>query len=466
MELRINDLTLIIKFDNINEEKSIKNFLTFKNSKNAFFGGSFHPEKVEDVCFLSKVKEYYVCFAGFAKELLIFAKQNNFEIKNFTDKRTHFKFQKKEWTHDELRKYFNPNFKYVEHQIKALDRMLKTNNGIIVAPTSAGKSSIISAYIRATKLPTLILVNKVMLGSQLMDGLREDGIDCGICSGQGIIDGTCMVSTIQSVKKIPYLDSFKALIVDECHNTSAETFQDFLKQFGCPMKFGFSASPYRTGDFYGYAKIRQFLGSPLVKIESSELIENKVMAKPHLFIVKHTPEKQEYMDYQIAYSEAIVENESRNNIISKIVNKYKTGVFIIVNILEHGEILKKMFPQAVFISGETPLEERKDVVKKFDNEEIPILIGTTILQEGISITHMKVMILACGGKSNVAILQKIGRSLRFKEGEKEEVDYYDFYDNCSILSKHSFTRVSLYKKAGYDDIKILDEDLKEIVKKN
>ena len=644
MELRINDLTLIIKFDNINEEKSIKSFLTFKNSKNAFFGGSFHPEKVENVCFLSKVKEYYVCFAGFAKELLIFAKQNNFEIKNFTDKRTHFKFQKKEWTHDELRKYFNPNFKYVEHQIKALDRMLKTNNGIIVAPTSAGKSSIISAYIRATKLPTLILVNKVMLGSQLMDGLREDGIDCGICSGQGIIDGTCMVSTIQSVKKIPYLDSFKALIVDECfpgntkvltengyksisslvnnkstekvfsfnkktkkvelkpitnwmkketeydtfvkvyfsktsnntstpnhkyyvyddkniimkradelsigdkiityckdsskdkshiptcidyklfdcdkgfyeknteefynygykaitdiktitpkcktvynitvddnhnyfignslalvsncHNTSAETFQDFLKQFGCPMKFGFSASPYRTGDFYGYAKIRQFLGSPLVKIESSELIENKVMAKPHLFIVKHTPEKQEYMDYQIAYSEAIVENESRNNIISKIVNKYKTGVFIIVNILEHGEILKKMFPQAVFISGETPLEERKDVVKKFDNEEIPILIGTTILQEGISITHMKVMILACGGKSNVAILQKIGRSLRFKEGEKEEVDYYDFYDNCSILSKHSFTRVSLYKKAGYDDIKILDEDLKEIVKKN
>lgn len=57
---------------------------------------------------------------------------------------------------------------------------------------------------------------------------------------------------------------------------------------------------------------------------------------------------------------------------------------------------------------------------------------------------------------------KIGRSLRFKAGEKTEVDFYDFIDTARFLSKHSKMRVSLYKKAGYNDIKLLNGDLCEI----
>ena len=64
-----------------------------------------------------------------------------------------------------------------------------------------GKSSIISAFIRLTKLPTLVLVNKVTLGNQIREGLMADGIDCGICSGSGVRKGLNMISTIQSVKK-------------------------------------------------------------------------------------------------------------------------------------------------------------------------------------------------------------------------------------------------------------------------
>lgn len=139
MEIRLNDLTMIMKFSSIQEEKMIKKFVTFKDDKSAFFGGKFHPERVKDVCLGKDIKGYFVCFAGLCKEIMIFCKQNNINISSFEDKRTHFDFQKKEWTHDELRKYFNPNFKYVEHQIRALQAMINTNTGIIVAPTSAGK---------------------------------------------------------------------------------------------------------------------------------------------------------------------------------------------------------------------------------------------------------------------------------------------------------------------------------------
>lgn len=462
MQLSLNDLTLIIKFNNDIEKRLIKQFITFKDNSSAFFGGRFHAERVKDVCLGKEIKGYFVCFAGFAREIIIYAKQNNIPISSFEDKRTHFKFQQKKWTHDELRKYFNPNFKYVEHQIRTLQAMINTNTGIIKAPTSAGKSLIMSAFIRLSKLPTLILVNKVMLGSQLRDGFAKVGIDCGLCSGKGVEDGYCMVSTIQSVKKIPNLDKFKCILIDECHNASSSQFQDFLKQFSCALKYGFSASPARTGDYLGYAKIRQFIGSPIIQIESKELLENEVMAKPYIYLVKNECKQDEYVDYQTAYTEEIINSEKRNEIVKIISEKYGTGVLIVVNIVEHGRLLEELIPGAKFISGETPIDERQETIKAFDNGELPVLIGSTILQEGISITHMKAMILACGGKSNVAVLQKIGRSLRFKAGEKTEVDFYDFIDTARFLSKHSKMRVSLYKKAGYNDIKLLNGDLCEI----
>ena len=271
-------------------------------------------------------------------------------------------------------------------------------------------------------------------------------------------------SIIEQAKFLPLDGQYRIYIIDECHNASSNQFQDFLKVFGCPLKFGFSASPFRNGDYFGYAKLRQFLGSPIVNIKADELLENGVMAKPHIYLVKHCCNETEYLDYQSAYQEEVVKNKRRNLIAKTIYDKYKSGILIVVNIVEHGNILQELIPDSKFISGETPLEEREEAIKAFDEGRLPVLIGSTILQEGISITHMKAMVLLCSGKSNVAVLQKIGRSLRFKEGEKTEVDYYDIIDDAKFLSKHSKMRINLYKNAGFTDMKIVDEELNEIKK--
>ena len=75
MQLKLNDLTLIIKFDDDKEKKLIKKFITFKDDKSAFFGGKFHPEAVKEVCLGKDIREYFVCFAGLTKEIILFAKQ-------------------------------------------------------------------------------------------------------------------------------------------------------------------------------------------------------------------------------------------------------------------------------------------------------------------------------------------------------------------------------------------------------
>ncbi len=46
--------------------------------------------------------------------------------------------------------------------------------------------------------------------------LKKYGLDCGSCCGKGMREGYHMVSTIQSVKKIPFLNEFDCVITDEC----------------------------------------------------------------------------------------------------------------------------------------------------------------------------------------------------------------------------------------------------------
>ena len=121
------------------ELKKIKNYETYNDQKTGFSKGGFDPRRIKHVSLMKEIKGRLVGFAGLTKEIVLFCKNNNIKIDKFEDKRTHFDFQEKEYSREELREFFPKKFKYVEHQISALEAMLKTNKGIVTAPTSAGK---------------------------------------------------------------------------------------------------------------------------------------------------------------------------------------------------------------------------------------------------------------------------------------------------------------------------------------
>ena len=458
MKIRLTDRVCILNFKNDFEKKLMNKFLTYKDTSKCFTGGKYDPMKEQNVHFLkesSKAPGNFVCFAGFCKEIMLKAKDSGIEIEDFEDNRTHFDFQKKAWTHDELRELFDPNFKYVEHQIRTLQAMQKTNTALCVLPTSAGKSYIMAAFMKKTGLRTLVLNDRATLAMQLAEDFKKYGLDCGSCCGKGMREGYNMVSTIQSVKKIPFLNEFDCILADEVHKSSSNTFQEFLSAFGCPLKYGFSASP-NNGNFLNYAKIRQFFGSPCIDVSSSELVENEVMAKPiiKLIEVNHA----ETINYPSAYDE-LVHNEDRNNAIAKIASMYEDGVAILITHIEHGEILQEKIPGLVFIKGETPLTERMKILKDFNEGKIKKIVGSNILNEGISITNMKVLIMASGNKGLAQTTQKIGRVLRISKDKKEGI-FYDFIDKGNdFLLKHSKERVKIYKKNGFNDITVYDKDL-------
>ena len=458
IQLLLTDATIQISGDD-KELKRIEKFQTYDDNSACFSRAGYDIKKLKHVPLMKNIKGRLVGFAGLAKEVILFCKNNNIAIEHFDDKRTHFDFQDKEWTDEEL-KSFLPNFDYVEHQVRALRALLKTNKMIVCAPTSAGKSSIMAAWLKLTNLPTLILTDRATLGDQLAQDFRDKGIDCGFCSGNGVRQGYCMVSTIQSVKKLD-LTRFQMVLADEVHKHSSKTFQEFYASFGCPLKYGFSASP-SNGNLLDFARIRQQFGSIGIQIKSKELSDNGVMAKAKINLVK--VDCPETFDYPSANDLGIVHNKSRNNVIRNIVEKHREGgyICILTRILEHGQELEETIPGAVYLKGDDPLNKRLEIIKQFNNGEIPVLIGSSILNEGISISNMKVLIMASGGKAQTQTIQKIGRVLRITKEKKEGI-FYDFIDaGNKYLFKHSKQRVTLYKKEGYDDISILDSDLTKI----
>jgi superfamily II DNA or RNA helicase len=434
MDLIITDKLLTIKFNNKSEETEIKYFFTYDDNSHAFSTSGFNHMYVKKVCFIKYLKksDLYAGFAGLAKELLIYCKEHNIKF-TIQDKRTHIEYKE-----DNYAQYFP--FEYNEHQIRALQAMSKTNRGIIQATTSAGKGNIISAFIKLSKFKTLILVDRTLLATQLHERFKKDGIDCGLIGGGSNICKDVTICTIQSVKKLDGR-KFECVIQDEVHKGASKSFQEFYKSSEFIWWYGFSGTVF-NGDYLDFIKIRQFFGSIICDINAKELMDNKVIAKPNIYFIENKCE--ETMDWQSAYNLCIVNGKKRNKKIVEINNKYKDHILILVSRIEHGEVIKSLITDSVFLSGEDSNEIRINTIKDFEEGKIKTLVASDIFREGINIPTIQVLILAAGGQGISLSLQRCGRAIRTTENKKE-VDIYDFYDiENRFLQKWSNKRKRLY----------------------
>lgn len=446
MELYIDDKVVSFIYSNKIEEKIVRSNFTYEDMRNVFAGGVFDKRKIKSACLVRKRGKFNFLFSGFLYELLKLVKDSKIKVTLVKDKRTKFEHQKEEYT-DEYLKSLLPSFNYVDHQIQSLKAILKTSYGIIEAATGSGKTETFIAIIKLTKLPTLIIVNRVSLALQTYERIKKAGInDVGICYGKGYKDGKVMVSTIGSIKKITALNRFKLLVVDECHHMQSKVYQDFLKSTSFPLRYGFSATP-NSGDKHKWAMIKQFLGNVICNIEASKLIEKEVIALPIIKFIKVNC--QETMSWPEANYRCIIGNNQKNNLIKKIVEEHKLPTLILIRNIEHGELLNELIKDSVFVSGKDEPETRQKIIKDFSSGVINTVISSNIFNEGISINEIRLLIIASGGKSKIEVIQRLGRCFRIMPDKKEAL-VFDFFDEGNkYTERHSRQRINIYKKAGF-----------------
>ena len=371
-----------------------------------------------------------------------------------------------------------------DYQLESASIALKRGKGVIVLPTSAGKTLVIaliaSTILKEKDYNILILVPDIQLVQQTFQDFLEYGLSESLISkwtGNNAFSPTKIVvanSQILLSKKqnTDVLNRFNAVIIDECHKmASAEKISKLVKELKCKHIFGFTGSlPENQYDVWS---INRIFGSIVYQKKSIELRQDKFISKVRVVSIEMTYKniprftKPSMSEPTAGYEEEITwlhTNEYRSSVIAKISNKLETNTLILVDRIVHGEFLleylkNKTNKQIYFIQGSVEVEEREKMRALMEEQSDVICIAISkIFSTGISIKNLHNIIFAAIGKARIKIIQSIGRSLRLHH-TKNIATIFDIADVCLYYGeRHYQERIRLY---GTEKIPVSTTELSE-----
>lgn len=267
---------------------------------------------------------------------------------------------------------------------------------------------------------------------------------------------------------VEFLESVAIMIVDEAHHTSSDTWYTSLRKCkNAQYRVALTGSIDKKNELL-WQRMQAIFHKVVTRVSNNEMVERGISAKPTITMIPiKTIGKQDVnivgeKDYQRVYQVGIVNNTYRNEFITKLTaKKYQEGkgILIIVNFVEHGDILSEQLTDLKvphsFIHGEIEVEKREAELQRMKDGDLKVIIATSLIDEGVDISGINVLILGAGGKSLRQTLQRVGRVLRKKKVGENKADIYDFTDlTHEYLAKHSKERRATYRKESFDILDI------------
>ncbi|MDX5370571.1 MAG: DEAD/DEAH box helicase [Alphaproteobacteria bacterium] len=267
-----------------------------------------------------------------------------------------------------------------------------------------------------------------------------------------------------------FLHSIEFLIVDEAHRASGNSFFKIVQECkNAYYRCGLTATPLMKGNREDDLKLIAQTGDVIYRITNNDLIQLGILAQPRFRFVQVDkfptpggvyPGK---LDYHPIYRIGIVENEERNKLVVRetrsLVMEGRQTV-VLVKEIKHGNILYEMMRKnglkVEWVAGKDNADKRDAALNRLRTGEINVLIASTILDEGLDCDAISGIVLAGGGKSKIALFQRVGRSVRKKKGDTlakigNTARIVDFIDTGDIrLYRHSGERFrSVHTEPGW-----------------
>jgi superfamily II DNA or RNA helicase len=359
-----------------------------------------------------------------------------------------------------------------DYQKESVLAAIKNKSGVIVLPTSAGKTLVIALLVKSIQAQhdckTLILVPDIQLVAQtysdfLEYGISEDEITKWTGSTEPNKNAKIVISNAQILlsekQDLSLLKDIKLLVIDEVHKIRyGNKINKVVEQIPALFRYGLTGTlPDNKIDQWNiFGKI----GRVIYFKQSADLREQKYISQVHVAALKlnysnvpqftipsmHNP--------TAGYEEEITwlqTNKFRNDIITKLVNKQDKNTLIMVDRIAHGEellrVLQENTNKAVhFVHGAVEIEEREMIRKLMEEQDnVACIAISKIFSTGINIKNLHNIIFAAIGKARIKIIQSIGRSLR-KHVSKKRATIFDIWDNLRYGNKHVIERLALYDR--------------------
>jgi superfamily II DNA or RNA helicase len=411
-----------------------------------------------------------------------FAEERGYEVEiNFSDPITKLNEEDvKTYVEKHLRLPFSP----YDYQYQAVTHALRSKRCLLLSPTASGKSLIIYMLIRHYMnivkggrllliVPTTSLVEQMhsdfLQYSQVDDSFGEHLMHRIYSGREKDTMAPIVITTWQSIYKLPkeWFADFKMVIGDEAHTFQAKSLTSIMEKLSnCPYRFGL------TGTLDGTLTHRLVLEGvfgPVYQVTTTKaLMDSDKLAKLDIkcLVMKYSDEECKSVKDK-SYAEEIdfiIAHAKRNNFIKNLALDQSGNTLVLFNRVEkHGKPLFKLIREKAgddrkvfYVSGETDVTDREAIRAITEKEKNAIIVASLgTFSTGINIKNLHNIIFASPSKSQIKVLQSIGRGLRKADDGRDTV-LYDICDDLHWKAKKNFTlvhagiRIQIYSKEQFN----------------
>jgi len=353
-----------------------------------------------------------------------------------------------------------------DYQISIVNNFLKNPQSLQEIATGAGKTlmtATLSHSVEQYGRSIVIVPNKSLVTQTEADYINL-GLDVGVYFGdRKEYNKTHTICTWQSLNNMlkktkageaeveigDFIEGVVCVMVDEVHMAKADALKTLLTGVfsKVPIRWGLTGTIPKAK--FEAQSLFVSLGPVISKLSASELQEQGVLAQCHVNIVQ-LKDDVEFSNYQSELKH-LLEDKKRLDTMAELILKVKESgnTLVLVDRVNAGKELISRLPDAVFVSGNTHMNERKEEYDEIATSTNKIIVATYgVAAVGINIPRIFNLVLIEPGKSFVRVIQSIGRGIR-KAEDKDFVQIWDITSSCKFAKRHLTQRKTYYKEANY-----------------
>jgi superfamily II DNA or RNA helicase len=246
-----------------------------------------------------------------------------------------------------------------------------------------------------------------------------------------------------------FLEDVVCVMVDEVHMAKADALKTLLTgvMAHIPIRWGLTGTIPKED--FEFMSLKCSIGNVIGRLSAKELQDQGVLANCHVNVLQ-LQDSVEYKDYQ-SELKYLLSTESRLDYMAELIESIREAgnTLVLVDRIVPGKYLAEKVKDAVFVSGGTKADDRKDEYDEIATMDGKVIIATYgVAAVGINIPRIFNLVLVEPGKSFVRVIQSIGRGIR-KAEDKDFVQIWDITSTCKFAKRHLTKRKAFYKDANY-----------------
>lgn len=348
------------------------------------------------------------------------------------------------------------------YQAESVKIGLETGRGVFEEAVGTGKSLILAHLVKELGVRSLIIVPSKALANQLLGDFRiwfgagkvqqvkSEDVKKGVKLKPIMI---IIINTLASLQKSGDLEGVlrdvDAVFVDETHHTGADSFLNLMPEINhIYYRFGFTGTFLRNDgkflDMWG------FLSNVIYRYPAKQAIADGFLTPMtvKLHVLDGIANRKYPKEYDANYCvnvemlrtiKEILRENPGDQILILVNRKDKCGLMIHEFLISEGL-------GGTYISGDDDKDTIQDAIDGFNEKRIRVLIGSGVIGEGVDICSTDRLIMCQGGKSEIVIVQGIGRGIRLYEGKKHATIHDFYFQGTNYMCKHAEIRLDIYER--------------------